>query len=396
MLYGVAIVFGLLGPDTYGLVLEDLVGVGFLGFPLVGAPIAARQPRNAIGWVLLGIGIVWGLYEALNAYAAYGLEGSSDAIPGADVALTFVSFVWIPAVGLMGTFLILLFPDGRPPSPRWRPLVWASGIAIAITSLATVFMPGRFENEGFPEVKNPLGLESLGSVIEAVELGGLFVLLVCILASAVGLVIRFRRSRGQERVQLKWLTTAGAVVGISYVSAMISSLLYLWSTGQDAATARMPMWLDVAFQFAVASFLLIPLAVGIAILRYRLYDIDLVINRTIVYGALTAFLTTIYLVGVTVLQALLRPVAGRSGLAVAGSTLAVAALFQPIRHRVQAFVDRRFYRRKYDAAQTIEAFSARLRNEVELEALRNDLLAIIDDVIQPAHASLWLRHRPGT
>ena len=387
VLYGVAIAFSLL---SKGLVPEDLVALGFFAFPLVGAPIAARQGRNAVGWVLLGIGLSWGLVEALTGYATYGLRVSRDALPATDVAVAFVSFLWIPAVGLMATFLILLFPDGRPPSPRWRPVAWVSGIAIVVTSLATLFTPGRFVNEGFPRVENPFGLESLEPVVSVAFAIGLVLLLLSIAASVTGLIVRFRRSRGHERLQLKWLTAAGAAVGVSYVVAMSSSFLVLGLTDQDV-TAPAPIWVDVAFQIAIGSFLLIPLAVGIAVLRYRLYEIDRLVNRALVYGTLTAFLTTIYLIAVTALQALLRPLAGQSDLAVAASTLAVAALFLPLRGRVQRFIDRRFYRRKYDAVQTVEAFSTRLRDAVELDVLRSDLVRIVEEVMQPSHASLWLR-----
>ena len=393
ILYVVAAVFSLL---TEGLGPDDLVGLTFFAFPLVGAPIAARQSRNAVGWVLLGIGLSWGLYEALTGYATYSLRFAQDVgLPGGDVALALVSFLWIPAVGLMGTLLILLFPNGRPPSRKWRPVAWTSAIAIVLASLGTLLNPGHFTNEGFPGVQNPFGVASLNSVTSAVMGVGLFLLLLSIAMSVAGLIVRYRRSHGQERLQMKWLAAAGATVGISYLWAMSSSIVYLWLTGQDAS-APTPLWVDVGFQFAIGSFALIPLAVGVAVLRYRLYEIDRLVNRALVYGTLTAFLTAAYLIAVTALQALLNPLADHSNLAVAASTLAVAGLFLPLRVRVQRFIDRRFYRRKYDAAQTVDTFSARLRDAIELDVLRADFVRTVEEVMKPSHVSVWFKAPRGS
>ncbi len=208
---------------------------------------------------------------------------------------------------------------------------------------------------------------------------------ISIVGCAVALIRRFRRSHGQERLQLKWLAAgAGATASLYLISVVISVTLVPLLEAE-------PVWLRILDEIAFYSFVLIPVTIGIAILKHRLYDIDLIVNRALVYGALTAALTLAYVLGVTVLQALLRPLAGQSQLAVAGSTLAVAALFRPGRSRIQTFIDRRFYRRKYDAGRTLDAFSARLRDEVDLDTLASELVALVGDVLQPAHASVWLR-----
>jgi hypothetical protein len=204
-------------------------------------------------------------------------------------------------------------------------------------------------------------------------------------ASAVALVLRFRRSRGEERLQLKWLAAAAGTVASLYLVAMAGSLTYAFS---DAKAD--PLWAQVLDQVALVSCGLIPIAIGIAILKHRLYDIDLIINRTLVYGGLTALLAATYFGIVVLLQGVI-PAAGDSDLTIAGSTLAVAALFRPLRARVQSFIDRRFYRRKVDAQRTLESFSSRLRDDVDLDHLSADLLGVVRDTLQPAHASLWLR-----
>jgi hypothetical protein len=244
--------------------------------------------------------------------------------------------------------------------------------------------PGSFADVGHPGVRNPLGIEVLRPVAEAV-----FVVIVLIpigiVGCAISLIQRFRRSRGEERLQLKWLAAAAGTTAALYLAAMVGSIASgsVWA-GSD------PTWLVVLQNVAAFSFALIPIAVGIAILRYRLYDIDLIINRALVYGALSAALTAAYFLAVAVFQGLLQPFGGQSQLSVAGSTLVIAALFRPGRARVQSFIDRRFYRRKYDSSRTLERFSASLRNEVDLNSLTGELVALTVEVMQPAHVSLWL------
>ena len=396
LLYLVSFAFSLLNlsADPLGGSAFDPFSIALLAFPVVGVLVASREPRNVIGWILLAIGFVWGLLNLLTGYALHGLVTSPGSLPRPDVALAFVSWLWIPSVGLMATYLILLFPNGRLPSGRWRPLAWACAIVLFLNSMATFVRPGRFANEGFPGVANPLGLDALRPVRDTVDVVGLSLLLVCILGCAAGLVQRFRRSRGLERLQLKWLAGAASVVALAYTTPMAIGL-YLQASGGQPETS---WWYDILWGVAISSFLLLPVAIGIAILRHRLYDIDVIVNRALVYAALTILLGTAYLVGVVGLGSTLRVLTNQdqqdNSLAVAASTLAVAALFRPARTRIQDFIDRRFYRRKYDVAKTLEAFSARVRNEVGLDALTAELLEVVNTTMHPAHASLWLRHPP--
>jgi hypothetical protein len=359
-----------------------------LSFPVVGALIASRQPRNALGWIMLAVGVGWGLAAVLDFYTWYGLEVEPGSLPRPDVALALSEPLWVPLIGLMGTFLILLFPDGRLPSPHWRRWGWLCAIAMILSFIGILIQPGSFADSGYPNVRNPLGAEGLRPFI-GLALFVIPLIPICIIGCAVGLIRRFRRSRGQERLQLKWLAAAAGVVAAVYLVVMALGLPGL--VGREP-----PPWVDVVDSIGVYAFVLLPLAVAIAIFRYRLYDIDLIINRTLVYGALTAALTVAYLLTVTVLQGLFRPFAGQSDLAVAGSTLVVAALFRPGRARTQAFIDRRFYRQKYDAARTLERFSASLRDEVDLDALTTEFLKLVGEVMQPMHVSLWLRENTRT
>jgi hypothetical protein len=216
----------------------------------------------------------------------------------------------------------------------------------------------------------------------------LLLLPLCMLASALSLVLRYRRSGGEEREQIKWIAFAASVVGLLYLIAMVGSLTYSGPWG----AAGTPLWLGLLQQAALASFTAVPIAVGLAVLKYRLYDIDVLINRTLVYGSLTATLVVLYFGGIVVLQRFFVALTGeKSTLAVVASTLVIAALFNPLRRRIQSFIDRRFYRRKYDAAKTLEAFSKKLRDETDLDALNNELVGVVRETMQPAHVSLWLR-----
>jgi len=271
-------------------------------------------------------------------------------------------------------FLVLLFPDGMLPSRRWRPLAWAMGTLIAVSLIVVALSPGPIVE--FPSVSNPFGVEAAtlpGPVLAAGKLG----ILACVVATILSLVLRFYRSRGEERLQLKWFTYA-ATVGFT-----TPLLLNLLAPAAFEVLGRL-LW--------TLGFLSLPVSIGIAILKYRLYDIDRIINRTLVYGTLTVALALVYLGGVALLQGGLRALTGQeSTLAVVASTLAIAALFVPLRRRVQGFVDRRFYRNKYDARKTLEAFGIRLRDETDLEALGGDLVTVARETVQPASASLWLR-----
>jgi hypothetical protein len=266
---------------------------------------------------------------------------------------------------------LLLYPTGRPPSPRWRPVVWAAVVATMLAVVASGLTPGP--TEYLPGVDNPLGLEQAGWVLDLIAQVAFVVIAAALFAAAGSLLVRWRRAQGVERQQLKWL---------AYAAAMLVVVTLL--------TDFLPHGLYVVM--ATATTLLFPLATGIAVVRYRLYDIDRLINRTLVYGVLTALLGAIYAGMVLVLGQVFGGVGGKPpSWAVAGATLAVAALFQPARRRIQWAVDRRFNRRKYNAAKTVEVFSARLRDEVDLDTLSAEVLAVVDQTMQPTMASLWIR-----
>ncbi len=356
----------------------------FLAFPLVGALIASKRPKNPIGWICLAVGVIWMIMLTSTSYGWYGLVVKPGSVPFPAAIGSLGGWLWAPAVGLLGTYLILLFPDGRLPSRRWRPLAWLSGAAIFLVSAGSALTPGPVE--GFPGIHNPFGLERYPWVADAAQ--SLTLLLPgCILASAISLVLRFLRSRGEEREQIKWLAFAASLLGLGFTSYVIPGNIL-----PEAAGGADPLWQNLLEDAVTLSFASIPVAVGIAILRYRLYEIDLIINRALVYGPLTAMLALVYFGGVVGLQAVLRGLTGQeSTLAVVASTLLIAALFSPLRRRVQALVDRRFYRRKYDAAKILAAFNARLREETDLEALSSDVVGVARRTMQPEHISLWLR-----
>ena len=363
--------------------------VPVLAFPIVGVLIASRRPRNPVGWICLAEGFLWMLLDLFDRYSVYGLaEPGSVPFPVAIAGLS--QWLWVPTVGLLVIYLPLLFPDGRLPSRRWRPLAWLSGAVIVLASASSGLTPGPLPDLG--RVRNPFGLEGAPWVVDAASIT-LALLLLCILASALSLVLRYRRSRGEERQQIKWIAFAASFVGLVFVSLMVIWLIvsYLAPQSWDSPDTE-PFWVELLFYVWFLSFGGVPIAVGFAVLRHRLYDIDLIINRTLVYSTLTAMLVAVYLGGVVVLQYVFRELSGgESQLAIVASTLAIAALFNPLRKRVQAFVDRRFYRRKYDAAKTLTAFNARLREETDLGALSEELVGVVSETMQPAHVTLWLR-----
>jgi hypothetical protein len=356
----------------------------FLAFPLVGALIASNRPKNPIGWICLTVGIIWMVVLISTSYGGYGLVVRPGSVPFPEAIGSLGEWIWVPAVGLLGTYLILLFPDGRLPSRKWRPLAWLSGAVITLASAGFALSPGPMD--GLPGIRNPFGLEKYPWIADA-TLGVMLLLPLCILASALSLVLRFLRSGGEEREQIKWLAFAASLLGLGIFSYGIPASIL----SEDAGGAD-PLWQNLLEDAVTLSFAGIPVAVGIAILRYRLYDIDILINRALVYGSLTATLALVYVGGVVGLQSAFRALTGQeSTLAIVASTLAIAALFGPLRRRVQGFVDRRFYRRKYDAAKTLSAFNARLRDQTDLEALSDDLVGVARGTMQPEHVSFWLR-----
>jgi hypothetical protein len=353
---------------------DALGALGFAGFAAVGALIALRQPRNAVGWLLLGIAIAFAVVETGEVYAAD--PANPGRVPVAVVA-TVLSGLW-PTLALV--FVPLLFPHGRLPSPRWRPVLWLGAAELVLGFGSAALTPGELAPVRRTGIDNPLGVE--GGVPEVVTAIDLVVASVAVILAAASVVVRFRRARGTERQQLKWFAYVGILATGCLSVAVLASVL---GDGERFTVLATVAWLS---GLALVAFGL-PAATGIAILRHRLYDVDVVIRRTLVYGALTATLGATYL-GLVLLVGL---AVGESSFAIAASTLAVAALFRPARARIQAIVDRRFYRRRYDAARTLEAFGGRLRDEIDLEALGADLRGVVQHTVQPAHVSLWMRRR---
>jgi len=355
--------------------------LAFAAFMAVGAVIVAHRPGNAVGWIFSAIGLLTAAGWLATEYAARANLARPGAPPGAVLAAWYTAWYWYPVLGLGLVFTPLLFPTGRLLSARWRPVAVAAAAAIVgITALSA--LKETLQDEKTYSVRNPIGLAGVQdpgqSAVGAVLFG---LLLVCMVAAGLSLVLRFRRAQGVERQQLKWFTYAGALM---ILSASASEYLL-----PDSADVEVLAGLILA---------LVPVAAGIAILRYRLYDIDRLINRTLVYGLLTAILGLVYAGAVLLLGELFGGIGGEppSG-AVAGATLAVAALFQPARRRIQQAVDRRFNRAKYNAATTIEAYSVRLREEVDLDTLSTELLAVVDQTMEPTRISLWLRpSAPGS
>jgi hypothetical protein len=353
---------------------DALGALGFAGFAGVGTLIALRRPSNAVGWLLLTIAITFAGGEDGMDYVE---EASNPARVSVAWMMSWSEYVWF---WLAVVFLPLLFPHGRLPSRRWRPALWLGGAGLALGAVGSALTPGPFELREGSRIDNPLGVD--GGVPEALGLISTLAQVIAVVLAAASLVVRFRRARGVERQQLKWFAYVGFLALACLSIAMVGNSL---SGGDAPALTALAVvgWLTGLTLVGLG----LPAATGLAILRHRLYDVDVVIRRTLVYAALTITLGATYL-GLVLLVGL---AVGRSGFAVAVSTLAVAALFRPALGRIQAVVDRRFYRRRYDAARTLEAFGLRLRDELDLEALAADLRGVVDQTVQPAHVSLWLR-----
>jgi hypothetical protein len=357
--------------------VEDVVFlVGSGAFVVVGALLVAKRPTNLIGWIMAAIALMGAIFPVGGTYAAYVMttRGQPDAL--AVIGAWTQAWYWYLLLALAFVYLPLLFPDGRLPSRRWLPVAILPGIGtlgmVVLGALGDTLHDSYF---GYT-IDNPIGIEGLGYIEDLPVFGLLTALFGVGFFGAVGsVVVRFRRSRGVERQQMKWFVYAVALLLTFPLEGYLPDII------------------DNAL-FGVVVIAL-PTAIGIAVLRYRLYDIDLVINRTLVYGPLTAMLVLVYVGGVVSLQYAFRALTGQeSQLAVVASTLAIAALFNPLRRRVQAFVDRRFYRRKYDARKTLAAYSAKLRDETDLDALNAELVGVVRETMQPAHVSLWLRPDP--
>jgi hypothetical protein len=361
--------------DRPPLAFIPVMALMVLAFSTVGALVASRRPENAVGWIFCGVALASGIGFDGQFYAEYALVAEGGSVPGGEFGAWVSTWTIVPALtGL--TFFALLFPDGRPFSARWRVVGWLALAGGVAATLGLALDPGQVDTRNYPGAVNPVGIESADRVLEALVHAGTIASLVALVLAVASAVRRFRRSTGVERQQLKWVVYTGAVAATAFLVTLPIN--------------RSP-WDDVAFTVAFLALVAVPVSAGIAILRHRLYDVDLVINRTLVYGSVTALLAGGYLGLVLLFQLAFRPVTEGSGLAVALSTLAVAALFRPARVRVQALVDRRFYRQKYDAQRTLEGFAGLLRDEVDLDALRAELTGVVGETMRPAHVSLWLR-----
>jgi hypothetical protein len=371
----------------------DASSVGLLvpgtSFAIVGALLAARRPGNAVGWLCLTLGLTGSSQMAARAYATHGLIDDPGSLPGAEIAAWLTGWLANPAIFVLIMLLPLLFPTGRPPSPQWRPVLWLVLVTLAGSILISAFGPGPLS--AAPEFVNPMGLEMLEGSMAPLEAAFIGLFMISVLLCAASLVARYRRARGPERQQLKWFYYAFLlVIGIFVVGSLGGGQL---AAGDPTAAIESPLYVALWSVVFPAVATTIPIAIGIAILRYRLYDIDLLINRTLVYGGLTASLAAAYVGAIAVLQLVLQPFTQGSQLAVAASTLVVAALFQPLRARIQRVVDRRFYRSRYDAERTVARFSGRLRDELDLAALSAELIGVVGETVRPARAGLWLRGR---
>ncbi len=360
---------------------DVLVVSSLLACSTVGSLIASRHPDNVVGWILVVGTLLWVLGEFALQYATYALETRPGALPG-GVWLAWLGS-WIDDIGwaVLSIFTPLLFPTGRLPSPRWRPLRWVAVSLLVVHVAAQPFAIGPLQ--GMPSISNPLG-NPYSTALLHFEQRLEIVLLGTVVASLVSVVVRFRHAVGVERQQLKWIAYVVAMLGVVVAVQFLNSQTFNNSL-VDTAMNTLGDLASLAF----------PLTVGIAILRYRLYDIDVIVNRTLVYGTLTGTLALLYFGTVVVLQGIVRSIGGvtQSELVTVVSTLTIAAMFQPLRRRIQTVIDRGFYRRRYDAQKTLEAFSARLRDETDLQRLTNDTLAVVQETLQPGHVSLWLREK---
>jgi hypothetical protein len=334
-----------------------------VGYSVIGAIIASRLTHHPIGWICCAIGLIAAVDHFGGEYSLYALLAQPHPLPGGEAMLWLQGWFWMLFIGLI-VFLLLLFPTGRLPSSRWRTFAWVSGAVIAA---GVIWSSAISPDVGFNVPPSPVQLSVL-------LLGGV---------AAASVVVGRRGARRVERQQIKWLLYVGPIFFVA--SGLHIGFYYFW-----LAEGSLGLW--ASYLLVIVGGLSVPTAIGVAILRYRLYEIDLIVNRTLVYGSLSAMLVALYFGGIVVLQRVFVALTGQqSTLAVVVSTLAIAALFNPLRRRVQGFVDRRFYRRKYDARKTLEVFSAQLRDETDLNALSEDLVGVVRETMQPAHVSLWLR-----
>jgi hypothetical protein len=347
---------------------SSLATLGMYPVAAVGALIAVKRPRNPIGWLCMVTGAAFAFEGVAWGIALYGLA-HPGSVPAPGIWAAIGDTVAFSGLFLMASLLILLFPDGRLPSPRWRWLARLTVVLLVLNTLVGPFLPTA-DGWGRPTIENPIAVPAA----EWIELS-VFGLFGCVIASVVGVVRRFRRSTGIERLQLRWLATAATAAIMLWAVAIFVADVH----GDEAALA-----------ITIAGFLLVPIAIGVAVLRYRLFEIDRVISRTVTYAAVVAVLAAVYVGGVLGLGNLFPR---QNDLGVAASTLAAAALFLPLRRRVQHRVERRFNRSRYDAERELERFTGRLRDELDLDGLTDDLLGVVVAAIQPSSAGVWIRRR---
>ena len=350
-----------------------------LTFSVVGVLLAVRVRSNPIGWIMFAAGFA---FAAAGVSLGFAESAIDDGHTGTVVQwLAWAStWLWIVGTGFALPILILLFPDGRPPSPRWRPLLILTAVGIVGGVLATALSPFDASDTEFSGVPNPIALAEGSVVLDVLAAAGALIPIGAI-GAVISLFFRFRRAAADQRQQLKWLSYAALLCIVALAGETIIFSVY----------GESELAIDIANTISAASIATLPIAIGIAILKYRLYDIDRIVNRTLVYGVLTALLAVIYLAFVVLLQRATDPFTADSDLAIAGSTLAVAAMFRPLRARLQVAIDRRFYRSRYDARRILVEFGGRLRDQVEIEAVEDEVIRAVDETMHPAHASLWLR-----
>ncbi len=374
-IWGLSLIFTILGLTLLVLTRDMSFPErwGFRGFPAllalafgtVGALIASRHPRNVIGWLFCVSGFLNGVEVFLEEYHVYANLAHPGTFPAGQVVQWIIAWLWVWASGTVWIFLLLLFPDGHLLSPRWRPIAWVSGAVLVATALVFAFAPTRYSG-----YQHSFVIEAPDAFWGPVSTSVTTLLIACVLCAAFALLLRLRRAQGEKRQQLKWFVYAGALLAVVSPFSSINELSGL----------------------LILALLALPVATGVAILRYRLYDIDILIRRTLIYSIITAMLALFYFGSVILLQQLFRSLTGTGDdLAIIVSTLALAALFNPVRSRVQGAIDHRFYRRKYDAQKVLERFAATVRDEVELEKLTGELLNVVNETMQPTHVSLWLK-----
>lgn len=378
-------VIGLSGAPGDGETVELPILIPFaifvLGFATVGALIVSRHPSNPVGWLCAAAALVYVSAGLADTF----VNGYPETARNSGAVVRFLIAVgeslWAVGLGLGATLLLLLFPDGRLPSPRWRPVAWVASTCLTVLPLTLILTPGRIQD--YP-VQNPAGISGAGPALEAIAGVALLGLLVTIPLCLASLFFRYRSAAPRQRQQLKWLLFAAVLAGLLFSAGV--AVPFIGTQSEVAVEVS-----NFLFTLALS---VIPICIGIAVLRHRLYDIDVIINRALVYAGLTGVLALTYIAIVFGLQQVLSPVTQESDLAIAASTLAVAALFRPMRSGLQDFIDSRFYRRKFDAQRTLDEFAGSMRDEVDLDNLASQLTKVVNDTMQPSQTSLWLR--PGS